>query len=303
MFVSFSLGTRQNRAARRSVAGGNMTETATASPSGGLGLGSLEGKICVVTGGTQGLGEAIAACFAKRGAQGLVICGRNAEKGGAVAERLTQAGTPTIFVEADLADVAACRNVIAQADKTFGRVDVLVNAAGLTDRGNIFDTTESRFDEIFNVNVRAPFFLIQETAKIMRREKTAGSIINIQSMSGHGGQPFITAYCSSKGALATLTRNVAHSLIKFRIRVNGLNIGWMATPGEDRIMKTYHGAKDGWLEEAVKGRPFGRLIDPNEVARACAYLASGESGLLTGSNIDFDQTIVGVSDPPLDPEA
>ena len=73
-----------------------------------------------------------------------------------------------------------------------------------------------------------------------------------------------------KGALATLTRNVAHSLLKFRIRVNGLNIGWMSTPGEDRIMKTYHGAKDGWLEEAVKTKPFGRLIDPKEVARACA---------------------------------
>jgi NAD(P)-dependent dehydrogenase (short-subunit alcohol dehydrogenase family) len=135
----------------------------------------------------------------------------------------------------------------------------------------------------------------------MRRERIQGSIINIQSMSAHGGQPFISAYCSSKGALATLTRNVAHSLIKFRIRVNGLNIGWMATPGEDRIMKTYHGAKEGWLAEAAKSRPFGRLIDPNEVARACAYLASDESGLMTGANIDFDQTIVGVSDPPIEP--
>ena len=86
----------------------------------------------------------------------------------------------------------------------------------------------------------------------MRREKIAGSIVNIQSMSAHGGQPFITAYCASKGALATLTRNVAHSLLKFRIRVNGLNIGWMSTPGEDNIQKTYHGAKDGWLDEAVK---------------------------------------------------
>ena len=73
-------------------------------------------------------------------------------------------------------------------------------------------------------------------------------------MSGHGGQPFITAYCASKGALATLTRNVAHSLLKFRIRVNGLNIGWMSTPGEDKIQKAYHGAKDGWLEEAVKSQ-------------------------------------------------
>src|SRR5438445_477661 len=83
------------------------------------------------------------------------------------------------------------------------------------------------------------------------------------------GAPFIAAYCASKGALATLTRNVAHSLVKFHIRVNGLNIGWMSTPGEDRIMKTYHGAKDGWLEEAVRVRPFGRLVDPKEVARAC----------------------------------
>ncbi len=111
----------------------------------------------------------------------------------------------------------------------------------------------------------------------MRREKIAGAIVNIQSMSGHGGQPFIAAYCASKGALATLTRNVAHSLLKFRIRVNGLNIGWMSTPGEDRIMKTYHGAKDGWLEAAAKTKPFGRLLDPKEVARACAYLCSDES--------------------------
>jgi NAD(P)-dependent dehydrogenase (short-subunit alcohol dehydrogenase family) len=262
---------------------------------------NLNGKIAVVTGGTQGVGEAIARLFAARGAAGLAICGRNATNGARVAAEIEATGCPTVFVPADLANVADCRAVIAEADRRFGRVDALVNAAGLTDRGDIFDTTEARFDEIFNVNVRAPFFLIQETAKIMRREKIAGAIVNIQSMSAHGGQPFITAYCSSKGALATLTRNVAHSLIKFRIRVNGLNIGWMATPGEDRIMKTYHGAKDGWLDEAVKSRPFGRLIDPAEVARACAYLASDESGLMTGSNVDFDQTIVGVSDPPIEP--
>jgi NAD(P)-dependent dehydrogenase (short-subunit alcohol dehydrogenase family) len=262
---------------------------------------NLSGKIAVVTGGSQGLGEAIARLFAERGAAGLVICGRNAANGERVAAEISATGCPTSFVIADLAKVADCRKVIAEAETRFGRVDVLVNAAGLTDRGNIFDTTEERFDEIFDVNVRAPFFLIQETVKIMRRDKIEGAIVNIQSMSAHGGQPFISAYCSSKGALAALTRNVAHSLIKFRIRVNGLNIGWMATPGEDRIMKTYHGAKDGWLDEAVKSRPFGRLIDPKEVARACAYLASAESGLMTGANVDFDQTIVGVGDPPLEP--
>jgi NAD(P)-dependent dehydrogenase (short-subunit alcohol dehydrogenase family) len=264
---------------------------------------SLAGKIAVVTGGSQGLGEAIARLFAERGAAGLVTCGRNAANGERVAEEIAARGCATHFVKADLADVSQCRAVIAEADRRFGRVDVLVNAAALTDRGNIFDTTEERYNEILDVNVRAPFFLIQETVKIMRREKIQGSIVNIQSMSAHGGQPHIAAYCVSKGALATLTRNVAHSLLNYRIRVNGLNIGWMSTPGEDRIMKKYHGAKDGWLEEAVKTRPFGRLLDPQEVARACVYLASSESGLMTGSNIDFDQGVVGVGDPPLEPES
>ena len=262
---------------------------------------NLNDKVAIVTGGSQGLGEAIARLFGERGAAGLVICGRNAKGGERVASEISAAGCPTVFVQADLAKVVDCRKVVAKADERFGRVDALVNAAGLSDRGNIFDTTEERFNEIFNVNVRAPFFLIQESVRIMRREKIAGSIVNIQSMSAHGGQPFITAYCASKGALATLTKNVAHSLLKFRIRVNGLNIGWMSTPGEDRIMKTYHGAKDGWLEEAVKTKPFGRLIDPKEVARACAFLSSDESGLMTGSNIDFDQNVVGTADPPIEP--
>jgi NAD(P)-dependent dehydrogenase (short-subunit alcohol dehydrogenase family) len=262
---------------------------------------NLAGKIAIVTGGTQGLGEAVARLFAVRGVAGITICGRNSDGGERVASEISAAGCPTIFVQADLASVADCRKVVAKADQRFGRVDALVNAAALTDRGDIFDTTEQRYNEIFDVNVRAPFFLIQETVRIMRREKIAGSIVNIQSMSAHGGQPFNSAYCASKGALATLTRNVAHSLLKFHIRVNGLNIGWMSTPGEDRIMKTYHGAKDGWLDEAVKTKPFGRLIDPKEVARACAFLCSDESGLMTGSNIDFDQTVVGASDPPIEP--
>jgi NAD(P)-dependent dehydrogenase (short-subunit alcohol dehydrogenase family) len=259
------------------------------------------GKIAVVTGGGQGLGEAIARLFAERGAAGLVICGRDAAKGERVAASISDSGCPTHFVRADLAHVAQARRVIEEADRRFRRIDILVNAAALTDRGDIFNTTEERYNEIFDVNLRAPFFLTQGAVTIMKREKIQGAIVNIQSMSAHGGQPFLTAYSVSKGALATLTRNVAHALVKHRIRVNGLNVGWMATPGEDRIMRLYHGAQDGWLEEAVKSKPFGRLIDPNEVARAVAYLASDESGLMTGSNIDFDQNVVGAGDPPLEP--
>ncbi|HZH12201.1 MAG TPA: SDR family oxidoreductase [Microvirga sp.] len=253
----------------------------------------FKNAIAVVTGGTQGLGEAIARTLAERGAAGLVICGRNVERGEAVAREITAQGCRTEFVKADLSNMDDTREVVARADSAFGRVDVLVNAAGITDRGTIFDTSPELFDRMFAVNVRAPFFLMQDAAKIMRREKIEGTMVNILSMSAHGGQPFISAYCGSKGALATLTKNAAFSLMPWRIRVNALNIGWMNTPGEDRTMKIYHGAQDGWLEKAAKAQPFGRLLEPTEVARAVAFLASTESGMMTGSVIDFDQSVVG----------
>jgi NAD(P)-dependent dehydrogenase (short-subunit alcohol dehydrogenase family) len=128
-------------------------------------------------------------------------------------------------------------------------------------------------------------------------------MVNILSMSSHGGQPFISAYSGSKGALATLTRNVAFSLLRNRIRVNGLNLGWMDTPGEDQIQRLYHAASDGWLAGAEAGTPFGRLIKPEEAARAVAYLASAESGLMTGSIVDFDQQVIGCAESAASPRA
>jgi NAD(P)-dependent dehydrogenase (short-subunit alcohol dehydrogenase family) len=264
---------------------------------------SLEGKVAIVTGSTQGLGEAIAHMFADRGIAGLMITGRNAERGEKVKQALEAKGVKTAFVAAALDEVGSAENVVSAADRAFGRVDVLVNAAAITDRGTIWDTPPELFDSMFAVNVRAPFFMMQHALKIMKREKIEGSIINIISMSGHGGQSFITAYSASKGALITLTKNVAYSVMNHRIRVNGLTIGWMDTPGEDRIMKTYHDAKPGWLEEAEKGRPFGRLLKPQEVARAVAFLASAESGLMTGSIIDFDQQVLGAGDSTTPPPA
>jgi NAD(P)-dependent dehydrogenase (short-subunit alcohol dehydrogenase family) len=117
-------------------------------------MGNLSGKYAVVTGGSQGLGEAIARAFATAGAAGLVICGRNAANGEQVARAITDSGCPTYFVRADLAEVAQCRKVIEEADERFHRIDALVNAAALTDRGTIFDTTEERYNEIFDVNTR-----------------------------------------------------------------------------------------------------------------------------------------------------
>jgi NAD(P)-dependent dehydrogenase (short-subunit alcohol dehydrogenase family) len=264
----------------------------------------LDGKIAIVTGGTQGLGAAISRLFADRGVAGIVTCGRSEAKGKAKAAEIAAAtGVPVHFVAADLARVEDCRAVVAAADTTFGRVDVLVNVAAITDRGTIIDTSPELFDRMFAINTRAPFFLMQDAIKLMRRDKIEGSIVNISSMSAMGGQPFIAAYCASKGALDTLTRNTAYALLRNRIRVNGLNIGWMSSEGEDRIQREYHNAPADWLEQAAARQPFGRLVDPNEVARAVAYLASAESGLMTGATINFDQSIWGAYDGSPQPVA
>ena len=256
-------------------------------------MASLQGHVAIVTGGTQGLGAAIAVTLAQRGAHGVVICGRNASKGAAQVEVLNALGTHALYVQADLEKVDDCRRVVQQTDAKFGRVDVLVNAAALTDRGTILDTDPALFDRMFAVNVRAPFYLMQESILVMRREGTEGRIVNIGSMSALAGQPFIAAYCASKGALATLTRNTAYALLHNRIRVNALNIGWMSSEGEDRIQREFHGAADDWLAHAAAAQPNGRLVDPNEVARAVAFLCSAESGLMTGSVIEYDQSVWG----------
>ena len=267
-------------------------------------MGQFDGKVAVVTGGTQGLGATIAALFVQRGARGIVICGRSKDKGEAKARELSEAsGADVRYVQADLSKVDDCRAVIAAADARFGRIDVLVNAAAMTDRGTILDTDPTLFDRIMATNVRAPFFLMQETIRVMRRERIEGSIVNICSMSAMAGQPFIVAYCASKAALATLTQNTGYALLRNRIRVNGLNLGWMASDGEDRIQREYHGATDDWLTQASAAQPFGRLIDPEEAARAVAFLASEESGLMTGSMVNYDQSVWGAFDDAPHPEA
>ena len=258
---------------------------------------SLAGKVAVVTGGTQGLGAAVAALLAERGAKAVVICGRNRDKGLAQAQKIAATtGAQVRYVQADLEKVEDCRAVVAEADTHFGRVDILVNAAAITDRGNIVDTDPALFDRMFAVNVRAPFFLMQDAIKIMRRENIEGNVVNIGSMSAMGGQPFLAAYCASKGAMATLTRNTAYGLLRNRIRVNSLNIGWMASEGEDRIQREFHHADADWLDKAAAAQPFGRLVDPKEVARAVAFLCSAESGLMTGSVIEYDQSVWGAYD-------
>jgi len=251
---------------------------------------SLDGKIAVVTGAAQGIGEATARLFVARGAAGVVLVDRNAEKGKAVAASI---GEKALFVETDLADPAAVAKVMPAADARFGRVDILANVAGMTDRGSIFDTDLKLFDTMFAVNVRAPFFLTQDALKLMQRDERGGAIVNILSVNAYVGGAELAAYSASKGALLTLTKNVANAVNRLRIRCNGILLGWVDTPGEHVILKRYHDAGDDWLEAAEAARPFGRLLKPEDVARVIAFLASGESFPMTGAALDFEQTVFG----------
>lgn len=253
----------------------------------------IDGKIAVITGGTQGLGAAIARLFAEAGAAGIVIVGRGLDKGQKVAAEIRAAtGAPVEMVAADLGNIDDVHAIIPAVDKRFGRVDILVNAAGLTDRGNLLNTTPEMFDRMFAVNTRAPFFLMQDAAKVMIREGVEGRIVNIGSMSALVGQPFLAPYAGSKGALATLTRHAGFALMRHRIHVNQLDIGWMNSDHERALVLSETGDPD-FIDRAAAQKPFGRILDPKEVARAVLWMASDDSGMMTGAAIPFDQSIHG----------
>ena len=259
--------------------------------------GRYDGKVCVVTGGTQGVGLATARQMAGRGASGIVICGRQAKAGQAAAEEITASGTPTEFVRADLTDVDQCFAVVDCAQRVFGRADVLANVAGMTSRGTIEDTSPESFDGVFALNVRAPFFLMQRVIPLMR-EAGGGAIVNVISVAAHGGAPYIAAYSASKAALQGLTKNVANTVAGDRIRVNGINMGWTATPSEAITQTTHHADRyvrpANWKAEAGQKMAFGRIFEPEEVGRCIVFLSTGESAIATGAIIDFEQFVIGV---------
>ena len=255
----------------------------------------LTGKVFIVTGGTQGLGKEIALHLAKKEAEGIVICGRNAKNGEAAAQEIRDLGCRCEYVQADLLKEKECRQVVRVCDEKFGKVHGLVNAAGITDRGTLEDTTVELWDRVFNINVRAPFILTQDVVKMMKRNNSGGSIVNIISDTSHGGAPYIMAYSAAKGALATLTKNNAHALRFDHIRVNGVNMGWTLTPHEEMVQKGM-GKGDNWLEEAEAQMPFGRLLRPYDIAYIVTFLLSDQAEMVTGSVIDYNQNVIGAWD-------
>ena len=253
----------------------------------------FKGKNIIVTGSTQGVGAETAKLFAARGANSITICGRQEEKGIKVKKEIEDLGSNCIYVKADLANVEDCRNIVKRTDKEFGTIHTLINAAGYTQRGTILSATLENYENNFNVNARAPFILMQETIKIMIRDKVKGTIASVLSIAMYSGMPFIVAYSGSKAALAIMTRNIANSVSGHQIRVNALNIGWTDTPAEHEIQTNVHNKDNDWLQNTEKNVPFKRLTKPIDVAKGLAFMCSEESGLMTGSIIDFDQTVHG----------
>ena len=255
----------------------------------------LPDRVVLITGGTAGLGAGIARAAAREGAL-VAVTGRRREPGEALAAELTEAGTKALFVQADVADVGQARACATAVIAAFGRVDSLVNAAGLTARGTLLDTTPELFDAHIAVNLKAPFFLMQAVVADLAARQAPGTIVNIISTSAHAGQPYLAPYVAAKAGLAGLTRNAAHAHRWDKIRINGLNIGWTDTEGEDATQRRFHDAGDDWRAKAGASLPMGKLGQVGEIADFVVFLLSDRSGVVTGSVIDWDQNVLGGMD-------
>jgi NAD(P)-dependent dehydrogenase (short-subunit alcohol dehydrogenase family) len=248
----------------------------------------------IITGGAQGIGFAIARQLAAEGCRSIAIAGRTAEKGARAVDQLKSLGVDALFVQADVSRVEDCGRIVGAAIERFGTINGLVNAAATSARGSLVETTPELFDRIFNTNVRGPFFLMQGVVKGLLEANAPGSIVNILSMSAHAGQSFLNPYSSSKGALATMTKNVASAYRARRIRCNAILPGWMDTPAEDEMQRKFHGASDDWLQKAEAAMPMGQLVKPDQLAILATYMLSPHSGVMTGALVDYDQNVAGV---------
>jgi NAD(P)-dependent dehydrogenase (short-subunit alcohol dehydrogenase family) len=246
----------------------------------------LEAKAVVVTGAASGIGAAIARMLVAEGVGGLLLTDRD----GAGLRRMA-AEVSAEVVEADLTDADAPVTIAKAARDRFGRIDGLVNAAGLTTRGSFETGTREVWESLFAVNARAGFFLMQAAIADMKGRKAAGAVVNILSMNAHCGIPELAIYAGTKGAMATLTKNAARAHMAERIRVNGINLGWVATEAEVAMQAARNGT--GWLEAEAAAMPLGRLVTAEECARLAVFLLSDASIPMSGALIDLEQKVAG----------
>lgn len=255
----------------------------------------VDDKVVLVTGAIQGLGRAIAVEAARSGAAAIILTDRNPKRADEVVAEISKLGAKAAFVAADLQEPDAPSRVIAAAIEQFGKLDGLVNAAGLSDRASVATADTALFDELFAVNTRAPMFLMQGVIRHLQERKAPGSIVNVLSFQAHGAAVNLAIYGATKAALSLLTKNAAFAHRKDRIRIFGINLGWADTDGEREMQAIKLGRGEAWLAEAEARMPWGRLIKPDDVARLALFLLSDVSIPMTGALIDQEQlSVLGV---------
>lgn len=243
----------------------------------------LQGQVALISGGTDGIGAAIARRFAAEGAHVAVGYSRDAARAEAIVAELRQGGGNAAAFRADWSKVAEVEGTIAQVTAQFGRIDILVNNAGIFRTVSIEDTTEAIWDEQLDLNLKGLFFAIRAVVPQMK-ERRSGKIINISSIAGVGAFPNCPAYCASKGGVVNLTRAAACELSPFRINVNDI------APGNVETAINAHVRSDPeYMRRMAQMTPSGvAFLKPNDIAGAAAFLASADSDQLHGSTIVVD---------------
>ncbi|MBI5835602.1 MAG: SDR family oxidoreductase [Armatimonadetes bacterium] len=246
--------------------------------------GRVAGKVCLVTGGTSGIGEGIARHLAAEGAH-VIVAGRRVALGEQVAADIVAQGGEAIFLPVDVTDPARCEQLIEQAHGHYGRLDGMVHNAGLSRRGTVIDTSIDDWHAVLDTNVTAAFLLAKAAIPLMQAQG-GGSIVHIGSAHTALPKRNMAAYCASRGALLMLSRQMAVEYIGDRIRVNVVNPGWVDTPGERELLQTL-GQSPDVMDMAARANPFGRLLSPRDIAVVISYLLSDDSELVTGSVFDI----------------
>jgi glucose 1-dehydrogenase len=244
---------------------------------------NLNGKVAVVTGGNSGIGMAIALELAHEGAKIVIDYVAHPEATESLEKQLHALGELAIGVKADVSQIADLQNLFATAVKQFGRVDIMVNNAGVETRTSILDTTEEQYDKVLDINLKSAFFGTQLAAQQMIKQGGGGRIINLTSVHEDWPMPGNTAYCLSKGGMRMLTRTAGVELAPHNILVVGVGPGAVATPINLSTMDNPQLLKK--LDNAI---PLGRMAKPEEIAKVVAFLAGDGASYLTATTIFAD---------------
>ena len=250
----------------------------------------LDGKFAVVTGGTSGIGEAVARRFAREGAT-VVITGRNISRGAEVAAAIESAGGVGHFVEVDVRDAEHVQSMAAEVGELSNHVDILVNNAGIIDFGSVLDMSVDAWDNLMATNVRGVFLCSKFILPMMldQGDGRGGSVINISSNLGSVGSAGVPAYCASKGAVSQLTRAMAVEHIRQGVRVNALCPGTTDTPLVRAQSVDRSPEEQAAADERFRMRyPVGRIATADEIADAAVYLASDRSAFVVGAELMID---------------